>query len=105
MTLHPVAVRAPRPRAGAWSLFGIFAWVVTGPLVLWALSWVAQVVAPLGLAVEAGTPAWGVFLAISVVGWGLATAAVGVVAAPRFRVHITPVAPAALAALTVGPCC
>ena len=102
MTLPPIAVPAPRSHTGAWSLFGVLAWVVTGPLVLWALSWVAQVVAPLGLVAEAGTPAWGVFLAISVLGWGLATAAVGVVAAPRFRVHIAPVAPAALAALTVG---
>ncbi len=102
MTLLSVAVPTPRPRAGAWSLFGILAWVVTGPLVLWALSWVAQVVSPFGLVAEAGTAGWGVYLATSVVGWGFATAVVGVVAAPRLRVQIAPVAPVALAALAGG---
>ncbi len=102
MLLPPDAVPTLRPRAGAWSLFGILAWVVAGPLALLATSWVNQLVTPVGLYAEAGTAGWGVYLAVSVVAWGLATAAVVVVAAPRFRVPIAPVAPAALAALTVG---
>lgn len=83
-------------------MFGILAWVVTGPLVLWVSSWANQVVARLGLAAEAGTPAWGVFLAISVLGWGLVTAVVGAVAAPRFGVNLRPLAPAALTTLLAG---
>ena len=102
MTLLSGAVPTPRPRAGAWSLFGILAWVVTGPLVLWATSWVNQLAAPVGLYAEAGTAGWGVYLAGSVVAWGLATAMLGAVAAPRFGVNLRPLAPAALTALFAG---
>jgi hypothetical protein len=102
MLLPPDTVPTPRPRAGAWSLFGILAWVVTGPLVLMATSWVNQLAAPLGPYAEAGTAGWGVYLAVSVVAWGLATTVVAAVAAPRFGIRVSLATRGALAALVGG---
>lgn len=99
MTLQPSAAPGSRPRAGAWWLFAALAWVCAGPLVLFATSWVSQLVAPLGLVAEAGTVGWGIFLAIAVVGWGLATAVIAAVAAPRFGVNLRPVSRSPVAVL------